>query len=194
MIGAAAAELNRWIRAEVRLPRLPRAHGSPAAGRTAWGAAAAGASIVHPTMVARHALVSLLCTLVAAGLLAAQAGAANDLLRVSPDIPIVGKRSTIELELGSGQAPKSLSIDVVSPTNVRLKTRLERISSHLLRGTYHFSDDGLWVLRVRARGLDVYGEVLVLQNGALAPAPKGNRLDLDGVLSSNGPTVLPRFP
>ena len=143
-------------------------------------------------MLARFALLSLLCTLAAAGMLALQAGAANDLLRVSPDIPIVGKRSTIELELGSAQAPKSLSIDVVSPTNVRLKTRLQRISSHLLRGTYHFSDDGLWVLRVRARGLDVYGEVLVLQNAALSPAPKGNRIDLDGLLTGNGPVVVLR--
>ena len=145
-------------------------------------------------MLARLSVRSLLCVFAATGLLAAQAGAASGLLRVSPDIPIVGKRATIELELRSAEAPKSLSINVVSPTDVRLKIRLERVSSHLLRGTYHFADDGLWVLRVRARGLDVYGEVLVLQNGALAPAPKGNRLDLDGVLSSNGPTVLPRFP
>ena len=145
-------------------------------------------------MPARLALLSLLCGLAAAGTLVAQAGAATGLLRVSPDIPIVGKRATIELELRSAEAPKSLSLDVVSPTNVHQKVRLERISSDVLRGRFHFSDDGLWVLRVRARGLDVYGEVLVLQNGALFPAPKGNRLDLDGVLSSNGPIVLPRFP
>ena len=145
-------------------------------------------------MPPRLAVRSLLCALAALGVVASQAGAANGLLRVSPDIPIVGKRATVELELRSGDAPKSLSIDVVSPTNVRMKIRVERVSSRLLRGTYHFADDGLWVLRVRAGGLDAYGEVLVLQNGALFPAPKGNRLDLDGVLSGNGPTVLPRYP
>ena len=143
-------------------------------------------------MLTRLAVRSLLCAFAATGLLAAQAGAANGLLRVSPDIPIVGKRATIELELQSARAPRSLSIDVVSPTDVRLKIRLDRVSSHLLRGTYHFADDGLWVLRVRARGLDVYGEVLVLQNAALSPAPKGNRIDLEGLLTGNGPVVLLR--
>ena len=143
-------------------------------------------------MPARSALRSLLCALAAAGLLATPAGAANGLLRVSPDIPIVGKRATIELELGSAQAPKSLSLDVASPTNVHIRTRLERVSAHLLRGTYHFSDDGLWVLRVRARGLDVYGEVLVLQNGGLFPAPKGNKIDIEGLLTGNGPVVTLR--
>lgn len=141
-----------------------------------------------------RAVLSLVCALAAGGMLAAPAGAASGLLRVSPDIPIVGKRATVELELRSAEAPKSLSIDVVSPTNVRMKIRVQRVSSRLLRGTYHFADEGLWVLRLRGRGLDVYGEVLVLQNGALFPGPKGNKLDLDGVFSSNGPTVLPRFP
>ena len=143
-------------------------------------------------MPTRLAVRSLLCAFAATGLLAAHAGAANGLLRVSPDIPIVGKRATIELELGSAQAPRSLSLDVVSPTNVRVKARLERVSAHLLRGTYHFSDDGLWVLRVRARGLDVRGEVLVLQNGGLYPAPKGNKLDLEGLFTGNGPVVTLR--
>ena len=143
-------------------------------------------------MSARCSLLTLLCALATAGLLAVQAGAANDVLRVTPDIPIVGKRATIELELRSAAAPKSLSLDVVSPTNVHQQLRLERVSSHLLRGRFHFSDDGLWVLRVRTRGLDVYGEVLVLQNGGLYPAPKGNKLDLEGLFTSNGPVVTLR--
>ncbi len=143
-------------------------------------------------MPGRSALLTLLAAVTAAAALAAQAGAATGLLRVSPDIPIVGKRATIELELGSAQAPRSLSLDVVSPTNVRVKARLERVSAHLLRGTYHFSDDGLWVLRVRARGLDVQGEVLVLQNGGLYPAPKGNKIDLEGLFTGNGPVVTLR--
>ena len=143
-------------------------------------------------MPARSALLTLLAAITAAAALAAQAGAATGLLRVSPDIPIVGERSTIELELRSERAPRSLSLDVVSPTNVHNKTRLERVSAHLLRGTYHFSDDGLWVLRVRARGLDVNSEVLVLQNGGLYPAPKSNRIDLEGLLTGNGPVVTLR--
>ena len=143
-------------------------------------------------MPARLAVLSLLCALAATGVVASQAAAANSLLRVSPDIPIVGKRSTIELVLRSTEAPKSLSIDVVSPTNVRMKIRIERVSSHLLRGTYHFSDDGLWVLRVRERGLDVYGEVLVLQNGGLYPAPKGNKIDFQGLFTGNGSVVTLR--
>ena len=143
-------------------------------------------------MLARSSLLTLLCALAMAGLLAVQAGAANDVLRVTPDIPIVGKRATIELELRSAAAPKSLSLDVVSPTNVHQQLRLKRVSSHLLRGRFHFSDDGLWVLRVRARGLDVYGEVLVLQNGGLYPAPKGNKLDLEGLFTGNGPVVTLR--
>ena len=143
-------------------------------------------------MHVRSALLVLLAAVTAAAALAAQAGAATGLLRVSPDIPIVGKRATIELELGSAQAPRSLSLDVVSPTNVRIRTRLERVSAHLLRGSYHFSDDGLWVLRVRARGLSVDSEVLVLQNGGLYPAPKGNKLDVEGLLTGNGPVVTLR--
>ncbi len=143
-------------------------------------------------MPARSALLTLLAAVTAAGAFAAQAGAATGLLRVSPDIPIVGKRATIELALGSAQAPRSLSLDVVSPTNVRIRTRLERVSAHLLRGTYHFSDEGLWVLRVRARGLDAHGEVLVLQNGGLYPAPKVNKLDLEGLFTRNGPVVTLR--
>ena len=143
-------------------------------------------------MPARLVVLSVLCTLAATGVVASQAGAANGLLRVSPDIPIVGKRATVQLELRSGEAPKSLSIDVVSPTNVRMRIRVERVSSHLLRGTYHFADDGLWLLRVRARGLDAYGEVLVLQNGGLYPAPKGNKIDLEGLFTGNGPVVTLR--
>ena len=43
----------------------------------------------------------------------------------------------------------------------------------LLRGAFHFTDDGLWRLHVRSGAVDARAEVLVLHSGGLAPAPKG---------------------
>lgn len=94
------------------------------------------------------------------------------LVRVTPEIPIVGSRVTVEVTLPGGGAPRTVTVQLASPTGIRLHARLQRVGPSLLRGTTHFADDGLWTLRVRAAGIDAYGEVLVLQNGAVAPGPR----------------------
>lgn len=139
----------------------------------------------------------LVACLVAAGAAAASAQARPPvgLVRVSPNIPIVGKRTTILLELPSAAVPSTAVLEVLSPTNVHMKLRLARVATHLMRTTYHFADDGLWTLRVRSPRVDAYGEILVFQNGALAPAPSALRVPragkVAGLADGGGVVALP---
>ena len=128
--------------------------------------------------------VAVAVLLIASGLLAAGVAAVTvsaaiapvqlrgGSLRISPDIPIVGARVTVELRLPGAASPERATLDLASPTGVHRRVTLRRTAAGLLRATLHFADDGLWTMRVRNDSADAYAEVLVLQNGAVVPAPK----------------------
>ena len=119
-------------------------------------------------MLARAAALSIASALLAA----AGASAAGGVLRVSPGLPVVGEQVTIVLELPNASAPSALAVELVSPTGFLMKLPLERGGRHLWRATYHFADEGSWKLRVRVRGVTASAGVLVLQPGAIFPAPR----------------------
>jgi hypothetical protein len=134
------------------------------------GGTSAPVALVLAVAAATAAAVSLAALPAQAAL--APARFAGGLMSVSPEIPIVGSRVTVEVALPDGSAPPTATVQLTSPTGVHLRAKLQRVGPSLLRGTTHFADDGLWTLRVRAAGVDADGEVLVLQNGAIVPGPK----------------------
>lgn len=102
------------------------------------------------------------------------AGARGGLLRVAPELPVVGARVTVELRLPGGDVPGKATLALVSPSGQHLKATLRRAAPGLLSGAVHFADDGLWKLAVRSGGIDAGTDVLVLQPGAIVPGPKSN--------------------
>lgn len=95
------------------------------------------------------------------------------LLRVAPEIPIVGSRVTVQVRLPGAEVPAAARLDLVAPSGQKLRRTLRRVAPGLLSGSFQFADDGLWKLRVTGGGIDARADLLVLQNGAVAPAPKG---------------------
>ena len=96
-------------------------------------------------------------------------------LRVSPDLPVVGARVTVdalETEHLRGVVPARATLDLASPTGVHRRVTLVRVGPGAMRATTHFADEGLWTLRVTSATVDAVTDVLVLQNGAVVPAPK----------------------
>ena len=93
-------------------------------------------------------------------------------LRVSPDLPVVGARVTVLLRLPGGVVPARATLDLASPTGVHRRVTLVRVGPGAMRATTHFADEGLWTLRVTSATVDAVTDVLVLQNGAVVPAPK----------------------
>lgn len=106
----------------------------------------------------------------------APAGARGGLLRVAPELPVVGATVTVELRLPGGDVPGKATLALVSPSGQRFKATLRRAAPGLLSGAVRFADDGLWKLAVRSGGIDAAGDVLVLQPGVIAPGPKSNLL------------------
>ena len=93
-------------------------------------------------------------------------------LRVSPDLPVVGARVTVLLRLPGGVVPARATLDLATPTGVHRRVTLVRVGPGAMRATTHFADEGLWTLRVTSATVDAVTDVLVLQNGAVVPAPK----------------------
>ena len=112
------------------------------------------------------------------------------LLRVSPELPVIGAPVTVEVRVAGADAPSSARLRLVSPTGKALPGPLLRRSGPaLLRATLRFADDGLWTLIVRDGGLDASAEVLVLQPAAAVPGPKGK--GAAAVAGGGGLALLP---
>lgn len=100
-------------------------------------------------MNTRLSVLAALClSLIAA---APAAGASGGRLLVDPVRPVVGAKTSIEVHSLAG-AP--LFVQLVSPTGVKMRVRLNRVAPGLWRAAWHFADDGQWTLRVpRARAV-----------------------------------------
>jgi hypothetical protein len=88
---------------------------------------------------------ALLAAAVSVLVAAPAAGAARPHLLVRPDAPVVGKRATIEVR--TARPLPRLSVVLFSPTGVTVRVRLHRAAPTLWRASYHFPDDGQWLLR-----------------------------------------------
>lgn len=76
---------------------------------------------------------------------ASSAGAEHRLVVVRPGVPVVGKRTTIDVAVRSRRA---LVLELVSPTGVHRRVRLRNVARGQWRATYNFLDDGQWILHV----------------------------------------------
>ncbi len=151
-------------------------------------------AIVWLTMVVRMgALAALVVALLAA---APGASAAGARLVVSPQAPLVGERSTIEVHLVSSRRAAPLVVELLSPTGVPRALPLRRVGSRLWRASYRFPDDGAWTLRVVQRRSVSVHRVVVLQPPALIPPFRPSLLPgtgaLDGGLGTGGIAIGPR--
>jgi hypothetical protein len=97
-------------------------------------------------------------------------GSSGARLVVDPQSPVVGVRALIEVRT---HAASPVVAQLTSPTGVRQRLRLTRVHPGLWRGSFHFSDDGQWTVRVtRAHAV---AKVLVLQPGGAVPPFKPNQ-------------------
>jgi len=141
-------------------------------------------------MLARAGALGLVLAVVAT---APAAAAVRGRVLVSPASPLVGKRAVIEVRTAA--KGHRLALELVSPTGVQRHVWLRRVAPGLWRTAYHFADDGQWTLRVHAGAIAASDAVLVLQNGALAPAPRGNAGAGPGALLDGGTMgLVPRLP
>jgi hypothetical protein len=129
---------------------------------------------------------------VSAALAAPAANAAVGLIVVKPGSPVVGQRSTIELRASVATMRKAPIVQLVSPTHVTRDLRLDRVGSGRWRVVFEFPDDGTWTIRVLTGAVASPKGVQVVQN-ATPFAPKPSATGVNGVGSSNGIGVIPRF-
>jgi hypothetical protein len=137
-------------------------------------------------MNARLGVLGALCLALLAA--APAAGAAKGRLLVDPLRPVVGAKTSIEVQT---RASSPLYVQLVSPTGVRLQTRLLRVGPGLWRAAWHFSDDGQWTLRVPRAGAVAY--VHVFQPFAALPPFNPNKVggSTAGFLSGlTGPGIV----
>jgi hypothetical protein len=119
-------------------------------------------------MTARPGVLAALCLAVLVA--APAAGAAKGRVSVDPGRPFVGVRTSIEVH---ARAAAPLYAQLVSPTGVKLRLRLQRVLPGLWRASWHFVDDGQWLVRVpRVRAV---ARVHVVQPPGILPPFNPNK-------------------
>lgn len=118
-------------------------------------------------MLARAGALGLVCLAVLTA--AASASAPQGRLFVTPGSPVVGARSTIDVELPALQPASRLAVELVSPTGLSSRRALTRVGAGLWRASYRFLDDGSWTLSVTAGRVVAIRRVFVKQPPAAVP-------------------------
>lgn len=88
---------------------------------------------------------------------------------MTPGSPVVGARSTIDVELPALKPTSRVAVELVSPTGLSSRLALTRVRAGLWRAAYRVLDDGSWTLSVTAGSLVATGRVFVKQLPAAVP-------------------------